>query len=817
MNNESGETDNALKKIVDSILIKLSDYSNKLNDSKDELNKLIYTLKAVNSTVVTIKNLEEISSILRKSLFKSQDAQQPNELHDNSSVRKNPKPLEIPEELTKNDHDLLESLRKDIDSIPIVSRCLKLIDKQNPNQRLRFEIAKIAASQDGFGTSRNIKKFGIVDQRLMHQIFAIAIKNKGCLIISHILDNFIKAGQIALKVSPYFEILREKILNGENNKQIIVEVEHWLSFYKSICAFFNLTEKEIVERDFWAFDIGSHRDPEMRYSLTHLLAQKELPQYAESVHIRLLRLVFKTFFSDKNSNLNLQKKIESFIKGKECKDGAKRMVIIRGLISLLDNIQLSHLDKLELLNHIFVDNNRKDDISVAFQLLNAILTSDSPQFLMASQAQLKQSDEKDMKSALESSLLRPIDLGKVINDIFTKYIVLPKDANFVKKYQAVLSASRDQTALFVYATRLSGLSNQEMQQCHGVLRNFILAIVEGEENYKNWRYRGKHLDQIFKARSDLIPSWQQNTKRILPEIDVKEAGARPELNIREYLQNKIKAGHLKETELPDFQDYLKNSNPAIKEKLLKSITGGKIQGKVYDPNDIGSKHAFESKMQFQLIQLLEAKDNNEIAKCANQVLKLLETRLGKDNIFFRDINALALPTTQKAGKIYSIENTDRWDDLLLIGTEVASCQNIHRDVYFNKCLLGYLADGKYRVIAAKNSEGRIVARCIMRLLWDDIKKSPVIFQEELYYNPGTPQYVLKAINDQFVEYAINLRLPLVMSKDNKIQGSNYPNNLISLSCQAPFEYLDVGNMGIQDVGGQYTIQSKDMIQVYDPK
>ena len=56
------------------------------------------------------------------------------------------------------------------------------------------------------------------------------------------------------------------------------------------------------------------------------------------------------------------------------------------------------------------------------------------------------------------------------------------------------------------------------------------------------------------------------------------------------------------------------------------------------------------------------------------------------------------------------------------------------NTFFNKNLLGYVIDGKCRMIAVKDKNGCVVARSLIKLLWDDVKKTPVLFFETPYFN-----------------------------------------------------------------------------------
>ena len=70
----------------------------------------------------------------------------------------------------------------------------------------------------------------------------------------------------------------------------------------------------------------------------------------------------------------------------------------------------------------------------------------------------------------------------------------------------------------------------------------------------------------------------------------------------------------------------------------------------------------------------------------------------------------------------NIIDTDDPNDLLLMGTEVStSCMHVGDDRKPNKALLAYIMDGKNRIVAIKNSSGKIMARTAIRLLINEKK------------------------------------------------------------------------------------------------
>jgi len=82
---------------------------------------------------------------------------------------------------------------------------------------------------------------------------------------------------------------------------------------------------------------------------------------------------------------------------------------------------------------------------------------------------------------------------------------------------------------------------------------------------------------------------------------------------------------------------------------------------------------------------------------------------------------------------WTIADSDDLSDLFLCGTEVeGSCQAIGKDPKLSKSLLGYVMDGKNRLLAIKDAKGKTQARMIERLLCDEESKRPVLFIERVY-------------------------------------------------------------------------------------
>ncbi|MFS8563050.1 MAG: hypothetical protein LVR00_01420 [Rhabdochlamydiaceae bacterium] len=157
--------------------------------------------------------------------------------------------------------------------------------------------------------------------------------------------------------------------------------------------------------------------------------------------------------------------------------------------------------------------------------------------------------------------------------------------------------------------------------------------------------------------------------------------------------------------------------------------------------------------------------------------------------------------------------TDDWQDLFLCGTEVVgSCQRIDESIY-NKCLLAYPMDGKIQMIAIKDPSGKVVARCILRILVDETTQKPVLFQSRDYDEDSvrvSSMNVKKIMIDYGKTIAEAINCPLT-TKDPDEQLPDYPHGLESLGSASSWEYVDDLEEGGLVKQGEYILRG---VKVY---
>ena len=156
---------------------------------------------------------------------------------------------------------------------------------------------------------------------------------------------------------------------------------------------------------------------------------------------------------------------------------------------------------------------------------------------------------------------------------------------------------------------------------------------------------------------------------------------------------------------------------------------------------------------------------------------------------------------------FVVVNTDDPWDLFLCGTEVhGSCLSIDSQLENNKCLMGMTLNGTNRLIAVKDSTGRIKARFTLRLYYDENgnegKGQAALFADKVYAQSQEDTVLIRALWEEGVSVADRLHLPLYTQ-----EGTNlYPGELVSIEGPALYDLSD-------PAGG---IQSKGSYSILDP-
>jgi hypothetical protein len=418
---------------------------------------------------------------------------------------------------------------------------------------------------------------------------------------------------------------------------------------------------------------------------------------------------------------------------------------------------------------------------------------------------------------------------------FNKIIPLEDFKGDVSKSIEIFLDSRDPLAIITYAACLNTLGDSRVMSC---LSKFVHTVIDG--TFPQVRYEtsnNPHLRQIFNLRPDLVEKWQASLEMKFDDLATTGEEQKP-IDTRTWIQTRLfEFKHLGDTELTYLSDYLKAETPEDKKKIsaslsekLKEISKEKEKKELREKITKATSKNERTKLKKDLKKLQTLSEDDKkvqttlmlqescmvllAAEPGNQLdcLKKIQgicAHLGT-NEFSNDVAALITELSKQkqpgvGQKGLRAMITDDPIDLLLCGTEINdSCQRVNGDASKNKGLLGYLMDGKNRLLVIKDSSGRNIARCKLSLLWDG--EEPVLYREYFYPCTLTPENK-RMLNELAKQVARNMGLKLTSDDGGELYGKT----LYSEEGPAPFEYSDGGGGVCRN--GCYSITSAKIIDL----
>lgn len=372
-------------------------------------------------------------------------------------------------------------------------------------------------------------------------------------------------------------------------------------------------------------------------------------------------------------------------------------------------------------------------------------------------------------------------------------------ANFDEAYSNNIATLRDETALFTYLSQLYQVNPDDSIILRKQYAEFILSLLN--QTFPACRYENApQLKKLRETCSDenklfidnLLEKWQRGETRSISDFfstEVKRESFSSQF--KTFLKQKlIIDGHLKnaEKEFPHLLVFLQENQD--EESSFKQSNG----------------------VEKEILELCNQNANHE--KLVDLAYKLQGAQFSQ---FKQDINEFAKAYSRQSTLLqfddWKLVDSDNASDLLLLGRETGGCQNIDKDPTNNKSALAYMTDGKLRLLGVKDDKGKLVGRCIFRLMTDKKTGAPVLFLERYYTLNGNP-----IIRDSLLKFALHrakeLNLPL-LSKEVLIGDNNnlktYSGEIESVGSTAHFEYTDAGS-GMTN--GIYTIRDAKIL--YDP-
>ena len=548
--------------------------------------------------------------------------------------------------------------------------------------------------------------------------------------------------------------------------------------------------------------IAEHPAPKGRYALSkgylnHVLASPQgLKLYqdliAKQADFKLLPAIFlaKMIINNQQPEFArpLFERATQLIKAhlqRDYKEGSNLFPFMGALESLAETASISAMDKLALTEMVLKAHGVEGDRKKRFK------TQRQNWLLIQGLSQLN-----------EITLLRDTALGqekvsfqKVAMQIVQKLFNLDKTQ--MEAYEATFSPLRNQTGVLTYLGAIRALKGADNQgaKLEALYQQFIRSVLSpNQQQFYLSRYNelnSPHLEKVFANRKLLKELWMQERKydfsAFIEHHNIQERAR--SIDFSKFINRVLKNNHLDSQAVPNLVRYLESNSIEVKDKVKAELEEmlGEDEGN-YLNNDMLS-------VERLLIALLETPLDQK-GKCL-QFLKEIQRELrgqGKFPEFKNDLAMLIvyvkdLISVKKLRSIqgWTIVFGDYFWDLFMSGTDVmGSCQRVDGDPTLNKCLLAYCIDGKNKILAIKDSSGRMVARSIVRLLL--VNGKVVLYRENMY--PETLTSIQRQALEIFsMQLANIMNIPLYSSEP---QDNSYtsPDPASSLGSSSIAEYVD---------------------------
>ncbi len=628
-----------------------------------------------------------------------------------------------------------------------------------------IEIAKLCAQENGLETAKYIQNFGIQEERTLIEVFVLAanqnpislkylpdknnplqtiidnLHSQSLSVLLGALTNAIGRHMPATNISPIVKAL-ETIENPEEQLKALSVATAALFIWQN-----TLTQSQME----WLSEQGLFEAifllpaPHLRLGLIHstktmVIERHFFEQISAWKGNALLKLPLTCLLSQE---IALLQKINPHT----LKDS-------KNLIAVLETLELFYRDTI-------LSPAEKARVAIALDKGSFLDRSrDLLIILQCKQSHLLQRDDE-------------LDLPRLAQEAFRSILPLSEPiANFSELYEQTFGSYQQRDALVLYAANLASLNDPTVMQALSEHVTFVLTGTYLKQRYAT--ERNPHLKMIRDRVPTIAEKWKSNSAHIPLEelliVDNADSASIPQ-SMREWLTQKIVID--RHMDLPFLIDYLHAETEEAQKKVYDTLTMRKLTTK-------GPEAGI---LSLQIKCCLLAKSDS-LEKTVNLLIEI--EQLPFASLFKEDITAKirSLSDNLKIEGLYGID-TDDAQDMILCGTTIrGSCQRIGGDPHLNKGLLGYLHHGQTRLLAIKNKQGHLIARALLRLLWDGEK--PVLFLERLYSNIDDVR-LGKAIISLAAKRAQQLGCPLTAASST---GIPYGKSIYSLGGPSPYEYVD---------------------------
>ncbi len=694
---------------------------------------------------------------------------------------------------------------------------------QIKNQTAIIENAQISAGINGNRLSACIHSYGIQDEIALFNVFFIALKSSCGKAFEHyreykfsdkmVFDSDNIQGYTNPNLKDSFEWLSqeerdfsrvsrslnsfcisqgwlslEKIFEKILQKDPIIQkkVWLWLTYFLGISAQKKISSEqfEFILQSGCFNAVLNYADPKMRFQLANILIEvvknqagreyaSSLLKIKQSSYAKVPLLLLATLYSQGVDHKVCSRHLEAVLKS-DFRDGKNLRIYVNAMHIILESKELNAEDKQYLL--LQIDQQNLMPILYSIKTLEAL----------------------NKMPKLKKINLESTTISNLLHESMQQLIPTDNKDNFLEQYTKYFSETRVPNFILTYAATFR--SDKELSK---ILGFGIDGILDGA--FPKMRYnieKSRHLRIVFFEKPDLFSEWQKGEKAPLGNFLEQTDNEIKTIDFYKiFEENLIGHRHLKTEDAPLLFNFLKQTHTY--EEILKEI----------DEQLQSSEKKSILNIQKNCLKLtlkcLSLDDQKHLLKEIESDLKIVICYAPQFKEFQNDIKSLlsGLINQNLARDNYNkftIEDTDNYIDLFLCGTEVGSCQSIDAGGS-NVCLMASVFDGKIRLLAIKDKEGKIIARNIFRIMWNG--SEPVLFIERTYPLVVDPK-LQHALDAFAIRRAQKMSLTLLKQDPSKI---GYHSPIFSLGTLEPvrYEYTDASRIGQTD--GKYTINSSNVV------